>query len=221
MAYPNGFARITIQGTAFQETEIWNTGFNIINSPSINIDIPTLERYASIVASRWETFFGVIGAGFRFPETHYTNSIKASHIGLNGYVVGNNVVEEFFEPPLRGQGFSPYPPGQLAMVVTLRSQVRKGPGALGRMYIPSPIANVQEDGLVGSQFISDFSREFSKFINGVNQDLNDGELVGLTSPAGDGVQSAVTSFRIDNRIDTQRRRTNNLPASGAFVPVTN
>lgn len=221
MAYPNGFARITIQGSAFQDTEMWNTGFNIINSPSVNIDIPTLERYASIVASRWETFFNLTGVGINFRQTHSTNSIKASHIGLNGYVVGNNVVEEFFEPPLRGTGGAPFPPGQLAMVVTLRSQVRKGPGALGRMYIPSPIISVQEDGLVKSSDINVLSDAFSKFINGVNEDLNDGELVGLTSPAGDGVQSAVTSFRIDNRIDTQRRRTNNLPASGTFVPVTN
>lgn len=220
MAYPNGFARITIQGAAFQDTEIWNTGFNIINSPSVNIDIPTLERYAAIVASRWKTFFNPGSGGNQFPQTLYTNSIKASHIGLNGYVVGNNVVEEFFEPRLRGTRSSSYPPGQLAMVVTLRSQVRKGPGALGRMYIPCPINNVLEDGLVEPTYIRSFSNQFSAFINGVNADLNDGELVGLTSPAGDGVQSAVTSFRVDNRIDTQRRRTNNLPSSGTFVPVT-
>lgn len=219
MAYAKDFVRVTIGGSAYQETEIWNTGFNIITSPGQTITPTFLDQVVQIVAVAWEEFFQNDGSKHRFPQTHTTEFVKASHIGTNGKVVNNEVREYFYEPALKGSGTKPFPAAQLSMVVTLRSAIRKGPGALGRMYLPALLSGVEENGLVSDTSVQLLSEMFSTFIDYVDYEIGENASVGLVSPAGEGVQSSVVSFRIDNRIDTQRRRANHLPASGVFVPV--
>lgn len=219
MPYANGYVRVSISGSAYEDNEIWNTGFNIITSPSVNIDMDLLQQIAGIVKSAWNSFFAVSGQGVGFYMTHYTDVIKASHIGLDGKVVNNHVWEDFYEPKLRGPASSPFPAPQLALVATLRSEVRKGPAALGRMYLPAPMSTVGLNGQLSSSNVDTMARRFGGFLREVNGGMFEGVAIGLTSPVGEGVQSSVTRFRIDNRMDTQRRRANHIPTEGDFVDL--
>lgn len=219
MAYANGYIRVSISGSAYSDNEIWNTGFNIITSPSVNIDMDLLEHVASLVRIEWDSFFSKSGQGVGFYGTHYTDVVKASHIGLDGKVVNNHVWEDFYEPKLRGPASGPFPAPQLALVTTLRSDVRKGPAALGRMYLPAPMSSVDINGQLSSSNVDTMSQRFGKFLRAVNAGMSEGIAIGLTSPVGEGVQSAVTRFRIDNRMDTQRRRANHIPTEGDFVDL--
>lgn len=219
MPYANGYIRINISGSAYSDNEIWNTGFNIITSPSVNIDMPLLEQVAGVVKTAWDSFFSVSGQGVGFYSTHYTDMIKASHIGLDGKVVNNHVWEDFYEPSLRGPASGPFPAPQLALVATLRSEVRKGPAALGRMYLPAPMSSVELDGQLSSSNVDTMVQRFGGFLRAVNGGMSEGIAIGLTSPVGEGVQASVTRFRIDNRMDTQRRRANHIPTEGDFVDL--
>lgn len=219
MAYSTDFIRVSISGTCYQDQEIWNTGFNVITSPNKPIDIGVLRGVAAIVAESWKSFFAVSGQGVGMSDAYFTDLVKTSHIGVDGKVVGNEVYEEFYEPKIRGgmSNFKPAP--QLALVATLRSAVRKGPAALGRMYLPSPFSEVEANGEVTNSQRLTIQERFSRFIDGVNLGLKTDMGVGLASPAGEGVQSRVTRFRIDSRIDTQRRRANHIPTTGDFIDV--
>lgn len=219
MAYATDFIRVSISGTCYQDQEIWNTGFNVITSPNKPISIGVLRGVAAIVAESWDSFFAASGSGVGISSSYSTDVVKASHIGVDGKVVGNEVYEEFYEPSIRGgqSNFKPAP--QLALVATLRSAVRKGPAALGRMYLPSPFSEVEANGEVRDSDRLTMQERFSKFLDGVNLGLKTDMGVGLASPAGEGVQSRVTRFRIDSRIDTQRRRANHIPTTGDFIDV--
>lgn len=219
MAYATDFIRVSISGTCYEDQEIWNTGFNVITSPNTPIDIGLLRSVAVITAESWDSFFAVSGQGVGISSSYYTDVVKASHIGVDGKVVGNEVHEEFYEPRIRG-GMSQFKPApQLALVATLRSAIRKGPAALGRMYLPSPFATVESNGEVTNSRRLTMQERFSSFLDGVNLGLPTDMGIGLASPAGEGVQSRVTRFRIDSRIDTQRRRANHIPTTGDFIDV--
>lgn len=219
MAYATDFIRVSISGTCYQDQEIWNTGFNVITSPNTPIDIGLLRSVAVIVAESWDSFFAVSGQGVGISSSYYTDLVKTSHIGVDGKVVGNEVYEEFYEPRIRGGQSSFKPAPQLALVATLRSAIRKGPAALGRMYLPSPFSQVEFNGEVTNSQRLTMQGRFSSFLDGVNLGLPTDMGVGLASPAGEGVQSRVTRFRIDSRIDTQRRRANHIPTTGDFIDV--
>lgn len=219
MPYATDFVRVNISGTCYQDNEIWNTGFNVIASPNKDIDTSVLSDIAGIVADAWDSFFAVSGQGVGMSPSYETDLVKASHIGVDGKLVNNQVYEYFYEPPIKGGASQFRPAPQLALVATLRSDVRKGPAALGRMYLPSPFATVQADGQVTESQRITMQNRFSQFLDTVNLALPTDMNLGLTSPVGDGVQSSITRFRIDSRIDTQRRRANHIPTTGDFIDV--
>lgn len=219
MPYANDFMKVNIIGTSFNKKEIWNTKFSIITPPTDEINIERLRNVALIIKPRWQEFFTASGEeGFK--NTHTTTEIKVSHIGRNGKVVNNEVWEEFYEPPIRGQVNSFVGPGQIAPVVTLRSPVRKGPGALGRMYLPWNHGVVDSDGVVGETTMEKLRKNFGNFLTMVNASFPQFTSIGLVSPAGQGVEAAVTKWKIDSKLDTQRRRVNHLKGVGDFVNVT-
>lgn len=218
MPYTNGFIKVNFSGSAFEDLEIWNTGFNIITSPTVNIDTTVLQNVLDIVKPSFATFFARSGQS-AFKNTHFLERVKCSHIGLDGKVVKNNVVEEYYEPPIRGVSSQQIGPGQIAIVVTLRSAIRKGPAALGRMYLPLNHGEVGADGLFYNNYMTELRTATRNLFNNINGALPSGMLIGLTSPIGTGVQSSVISIKVDNKPDTQRRRVNYLPSGGDFLPL--
>lgn len=219
MPYANDFMKVNIIGTSFNEKEIWNTKFSIITPPTDQINIEKLRNVALIIKPRWSEFFTAEGDG-GFKNTHKTTEIKVSHIGRDGKVANNEVWEEMYEPPIVGKKSSYVGPGQIAAVVTLRSPVRKGPGALGRMYLPWNHGGVNADGVVDEGTMRLLRTNFGNFVTAVNGSFPQFTSIGLVSPAGQGVEAAVTKWRIDSKLDTQRRRVNHLEGVGDFVNVT-
>lgn len=219
MPYANDFMKVNIIGTSFNDREIWNTKFSIITPPTGGINLERLRNIALIIKGKWSDFFTMSGAG-GFKNTHKTTEIKVSHIGRDGKVANNEVWEELYEPPIVGSQTSYTGPGQIAAVATLRSAVRKGPGALGRMYLPWNHGGVNDDGVVEEPTMRLLRSGFEAFVTQVNASFDPMTSIGLVSPAGNGVEAAVTKWRIDSKLDTQRRRVNHLEGVGDFVNVT-
>lgn len=218
MVYVNDYVRINILGDAYGQTEIWNTGFNIIHSSTPNISLGTLEGYAEAVAGLWNTAFSITGQG-SFSNSHRTTAVKASLIGVDGRVKDDLVAEFFYDSPIVGKSAAAQP-AQIATVVTFRSDVRKGPAALGRMYLP-PVAQTISgaNGLWNETPINERLSTMLTFFRGVNNvAVGEGGL-GLTSPVGEGRQSLVTRIGVDRKPDTQRRRANSLIADLTFTDL--
>lgn len=217
MAYPNFYIRVNILGDAFGGAEIWNTGFNIILSPTYEPTVQQLETIAEQVALAWDPVFRTPFPQ-RFPSSHRTVSTKASLIGTDGLLYDDRVGEFFYPEPLVG-GSNEIKPAQIATVVTLRSDVRKGPAALGRMYLPPLGAGISEaDGLYQG-YTDELAEDMVEFFRAVNLWAPGEGGVGLTSPVGEGRQSLVTRLGVDSRPDTQRRRANSLQAELSFIDV--
>ena len=210
MAYIRPFVKINIIGTAYQGQEIWNTGFNIIHGPGDEITQSDLENYAEGIADLWRPVFTETGAS-AFGGSYKTEMVKASYIGNDGKVLNDMVGEYFYDSPLDSGGTNTGTYAQIAAVVTFRSAVRKGPAALGRMYLPS-LQNVPyaHTGLWNNTAIEPLRNRMVTFFQGVNDlALYEGGF-GLTSPVGEGRQARVTAIGIDKKPDTQRRRANGL-----------
>lgn len=219
MAYIRPFVKMNIIGTAFEGQEIWNTGFNIIHGPGDEITQSDLEDYAEGVAGLWSSAFVSSGQG-RFASTYQTEMVKASYIANDGKVLNDMVAEYYYPTPLRPGGMAAGSFAQIATVVTFRSNVRKGPAALGRMYLPSLAATPQgNSGLWAGPDVSPLRDRMLTFFRGVNDlALYEGGF-GLTSPVGEGRQARVVSIGIDNKPDTQRRRANSLIHDLTLVPL--
>lgn len=219
MAYIRPFVKINIIGTAYQGQEIWNTGFNIIHGPGDEITQSDLEMYAEGVAGLWSTVFTASGFG-SFGGSYFTEMVKASYIANDGKVLNDMVAEYFYPEPIQAGGGIGGTFAQIATVVTFRSAVRKGPAALGRMYLPTLATTPQSGtGLWSSGSIEPLRDRMVTFFQGVNDlALFEGGF-GLTSPVGEGRQARVIAIGIDEKPDTQRRRANSLIHSLSLVPL--
>lgn len=219
MAHIRPFVKINIIGSAYENQEIWNTGFNIIHGPGDEITQADLEMYAEGIADLWQTAFSSSIEG-GFSNSYSTEMIKASYIANDGKVLNDMVAEYYYPEPISGirGGAGTY--AQIATVVTFRSAVRKGPAALGRMYLPTLAEPTSPNtGLWPESHIVGLRDGMVTFFRGVNDlALYEGGF-GLTSPVGEGRQARVIAIGIDNKPDTQRRRANSLIHDLTLVPL--
>lgn len=212
MPYANDFIKIDIIGDCYSQKEIWNTGLKINYFGVSSIDEGVLESAASSIADAWEDFFRMQGSDSKpyFSSKYRTSEIKASHVGVNGKVVGNTY-SHFYDTPITGIASSMNPLPQAAIVGSLRSSKQRGPGSQGRMYLPGLTYELGDDGLMPVDETRLLSNDFNAFINDIN---NIGGAVGsqfeviLASPVGAGVELPVVQTGMDRKVDTQRRRAN-------------
>lgn len=219
MAHIRPFVKINIIGTAYQGQEIWNTGFNIIHGPGDEITQQNLDDYAEGVAGLWQTVFSASGNA-AFSSAYATEMVKASYIANDGKVLNDMVAEYYYPEPIYGVRGGEGTYAQIATVVTFRSAVRKGPAALGRMYLPTmALPPSPNTGLWPAGNIAQLRDRMVTFFQGVNDlALYEGGF-GLTSPVGEGRQARVIAIGIDNKPDTQRRRANSLIHDLTLVPL--
>lgn len=214
MTYVNNHIRIDVVGDCFNKKEIWNTGLKIGFDGPGAITEERLIEVAEGVASAWQEFFfsDSPGIGDIFSEHYRTKEVKASHVGEDGKVVGNTYTH-FFDDPLTAGNSSRIPLPQAAVVASMRSSKQRGPGSQGRMYLPGIAYEIDANGLMPEEYSGYISYHFNAFINEVNKIgpamVKKYEVI-LTSPVGEGVELPVTKTGVDQKVDTQRRRANNL-----------
>lgn len=212
MPYANDFIKIDIIGDCYDQAEIWNTGLKVNYFGPSSIDEGILTSAAESIADAWETFFTITGgsSGLSFSSAYRSKEVKASHVGVDGKVVGNTYTH-FYETPIKGVHGGEYPVPQSAVVGSFRSSKQRGPGSQGRMYLPGISYELGSDGLMKENAVRELANEFSAFINEIN---NIGGAIGaqfqviLTSPVGDGAELPVVQTGLDRKVDTQRRRAN-------------
>ena len=220
MAYAYNVIRWTIAGDAFNQGEIWSTGFYTGDDAGDISDVGLTVENAENVAERWTTFF--TAASTQVAEDYRTLYVKGALWGstvLGGtHMIGEPV---FFTYPTAIVGANGLPalPPQISLAASFKSGHRNGLAANGRMYIPGINKTVETNGAISDTARGEIAANFLTFINGVNTDLvaaNAGKIINagqgdlVPGPNPLARNAYVTKIRVGNYYDTQRRRRNNF-----------
>lgn len=118
----------------------------------------------------------------------------------------------------------PVVPNQVAVVVSLRTAAAGARGR-GRFYLPTLQANVDTAGRLASSQRTTIANVTSTMLNGLNSDLasaldRDSVRLSVASGVGTGTLPPVTSMRVGDVFDTQRRRRDKIVENYESRPIT-
>lgn len=210
--------KVTILGTMFGGAEEWSTGF-WIGAASADAALPTQEQ-ADAIAARWRTYFTNAASGFSGNYT--TTAVKLASVGVDGKSSSSDTVYSTLAPAAVGANNAGAHPPQIALVATLASTTARGIGSKGRMYLPGIYQPLDATAHISSTAQGNMLTQLVTFLQGVNSDTTNFESIVLASHGqlnkdgspkigGRGpVTTAVTSVKLGNVFDTQRRRRNAL-----------
>lgn len=196
--------RVEIFGTAAGGIETWSTSFSTPPVPGVtNSD---MESYALTAAGLFQTHFWTPATNDYSTTTRWTGT-RARALDAAGHVVASG--EQILSPSQAGGAGSPCLPLEVAVVLSLRTDIPGGRGR-GRMYLPGPTVNkCVGNGLLDSSTQTSWIGYWQAFFNAWNASPDT-----LTASVASGVGgsvAAVSSIRLGNVFDSQRRRRNTQP----------
>ena len=209
--------KVTLSGTCFNGTEVWSTGF-WLGYENGDADLPN-QQLADDIRAAWTTFFtsanSYIASGYKFTQC------KVASLGTDGK---SNPIDSIYSYPpatVSGGGGASLPP-QIALVATLQAGVPRGVASKGRMYLPGVSQDVESSGKLAQIVVTNIANGLKTFFTAVNAstatnnvvvNASHGSLnadgtprIGGSSP----ITRAVTSVKVGDVYDTQRRRRNGL-----------
>lgn len=206
---------LTVYGAAFG-TETWSFGLRF--EPILGVDAPLpsqaqADAAATTVKAWWQN------VNTPFGTSTSIQGVKLAPIGVDGHYppTGISYIGDI-NPDLFGLVSTNIHPPQCAMVATLLSAtVPRGRGHSGRIYLPAPALSVASSGQLGDMGPI-FATPLRTMIQALNDQANLGNCVimsregvknGVVLPAS---SSFVGSVRVDNVMDTQRRRRRSIVA---------
>lgn len=214
MAYPYSFLKITFGGELEGTEEIWTCGLHMAKNNS-NYDVDEFDDLkggeVSTMASRIQSFY--VNPDNRFPANMKLLWVKLALIGTNGKYL-TDPAEHIYPSPVSGGSTDPFVPSTAA-VITLVSDKFKDPGKYNRFYIPICAPEGANAYTLSTTNTSDIALSASIMINGFNNDTILGDLESNVVAVSQRVASymPITSVRVGNIIDSQRRRRNKLVES--------
>lgn len=181
----------------------WSSSGGIVSLSEAEIDSVHAKG-----AALWST----IKAAYA-PTTIFTGS-KISWIGLDGRAA------QTWERPVTGgvgTGGTPGLPTQIAIVGSLYT-ANAGRRGRGRMYLPAPNANqLTSSGRLLATQTAFFGDALAAYLSGT---VATSAKACVMSNVGEGLRSVITSVKVGDVLDTQRRRRDNLPEVYDVSPVT-
>jgi hypothetical protein len=178
---------------------------------------------AEQIAGYWRVYFEL--ANSSVSSGYITTQVKvAQHIAETEATDLSKVDFYDVSPLLDGGGASVALPAQISLAMTLTSEIQRGTGSKGRMYLPG--INAAVSGTTGKLLSSQtdtFRTNLKTMFDGINADTDIPDQVILASrgtkttllPGGDIIyinphNKLVTGLRVGDVYDTQRRRRNGL-----------
>lgn len=148
---------------------------------------------------------------------------KMNPIGADGHYSDPGVTNEYFwATPPTGGGGSGTLPFQASVVLGWRTNERsRGPASKGRIYSPAPV--VSTNALTGLFVASDalgMATSAATLLNTLDVGFDTDVLRPSIMSAIGGAHSQIDSVVVDNRVDIQRRRANQIIAAESVVPIT-
>lgn len=198
---------MTVFGTTFG-VETWQFGIRIAPGGGDQEDVS--QAQADALKAPVLAWFTDANAGF--PTTTLLQGVKLAPIGIDGRYPPGKIAYTGDIVDTAGPININIHPAQCAMVMTLMSSgIPRGRGALGRCYLPAPALSIAANGTVGG-YTATAVVSFRTLLNAINAvpDLGtaaiyarEGLKNGVVLPK---FYTTVGSCRMDNVMDTQRRR---------------
>ncbi len=178
--------------------------------PTIEVMNPT--EYSEAIAGSFEGEFELDPPVYTEYALWYDDSTTFTQVDTAYYDDG--VLEATGQAfmSVAGQGTSaPALPAQVATVITMKSAV-PGPGGRGRFYLPSPNVNtLTANGNWATGYLNATIDFIERFYENTTGFAGSGPWV--IGGASHNKDDLITTFRVGNRADTQRRRANGSPES--------
>ena len=220
MSYAHAVNRVTISGTCFGGAEEWSTGFWM---GSEGADAGDPNGSAEAIAGHWRTLFEL--AANSFSSGYLTTQVKTAQHKAEDMKTDLSMVDFYdVSPLLDGGGTATVFPAQISLAMTLTSEIQRGTGSKGRMYLPGINAGLANaTGKLLSTYCDTLRTNLLTFFDAVNADANVPDSVILVSkgtkttifPGPEIIyinphNKLVTGLRVGDVYDTQRRRRNGL-----------
>lgn len=219
MPYASRFLQVVVGGTLLAGTtdeDVWQFGLKVpfTGAAGAAPDEQTMEDALDDLEADVTTWWTAIRSSFA-PQT-IVDFCKINQVGTDGLYTDQNNSFRRDMAPQPGAAGEPLP-ADVALVVTLNTDVQRGLAAKGRIYLPSPSVGTVNDGRVAQNAIDAIGTATAAFIKNVGDfpGLDSGPFVDLgdvsvMSSIGAGTTRTVTSVRIGDLYDTQQRRSNRM-----------
>lgn len=211
MALPHRVARVVLSGTMFGGAEIWSTGFYM--GSETGDAPPTTNQGAADIGAAWATFFSLTAN--RISTNYKFTQCKVVMLGVDGKTLPDTAV--YWSPPSEvtgGSGTNVLPP-QNSLAVTLTNSLPRGLATKGRMYLPGIAVGVNTSGKVDTLTVGTISDNLKIFFDSITNDADTPGRpvlmsIGNSLQLRPGAVRNVTTIKVGDVIDTQRRRRNGL-----------
>lgn len=203
-------------------TDTWSVGFRIfIGATPLDESkkVAFLDTVKTAVAAYHSS------ATLKNHPGAWLKTLTAAYIGMDGkYVDGANqpTTTYTYPAPQAGQGtiFHAY---STAMVLTLRSNISRGPGAYGRVYWPSA-EGLDISGRWATTAVDIYLTAATTMLNAINQAArtfwSPASGISVFSNKGAGVIGTVVRVGIGRAPDSQRRRDNGIAEEHKYSTLT-
>lgn len=212
MAFLHKVVRCTLFGSMYSGAEIWSTGFYM---GALDADAPApTEAFADVVLTSWQDFFTATNTSISF--NWKTHGVKLARLNIDETTDTATVIQKTYTTAIAGQnGGSGFPP-QVSLVASLLAGLGTQPGDKGRMFIPGVASGLDSTGHATPGYSQTIATGLKTFFDDLNGSLEaPGQLINASHPkiviGGTApINKLVTSIKVGNVYDTQRKRRNAL-----------
>lgn len=212
MAFAQRVNRVTISGTMYGGSEIWTTGF-YAGGASTDAPDPSVAM-AEMIADEWQTFF--TSATVKVAYLFKTATVKITPWKTDGTIDVPKIRSWSYPTAIEGAHTGNGNPPQVSLVATLIADSGVGLAGKGRMYLPGLGEGIDTTGHLSSGYTANVASALATFLSNVNASFdNPGQAINASHRPiviGDPtpINRVLTSVRVGNVFDTQRRRRNAL-----------
>lgn len=222
MAFQHDVWHVNAFGRSYQGVEQWTMGF-WIGKEDGDAGVPS-QLHANQIHERVKTFFGAAGSGISW--AFVLDGIKIAYWNADGT---QDTTKTIFSDGIAAQAGADQVnvPPQLALAVSFRGSVARGPGANGRMYVPGYLTIPTVAGKIEQNDVTAIATTADTMFTGINADLaaGAGEYLVIASKGTPGPPAVaprnvrVTHLRIGDVLDTIQRRKNGLRENYTLRPL--
>lgn len=208
------YVRLVASGL-LRTAQSWSIGTSwLVTAPHTQSELLT---WLGIMDGLLKTFFGIpeIKTNAWDTTTNYTRLTAYEYTALGGA----SSQAQIFSSGVTGLG-TVGAPAQCALVVSLRSGIG-GRNKRGRFYLPYTSRNGMTNlGQAASTDVTNIAAAFKTLVDAANVTHigTDAVVMGIASRAS-GFTVVAQDCKIDTKLDTQRRRTDKIPATSSAIAV--
>lgn len=223
MAYPPHYL-LQFGGTVGTGTgEIWSCGIRLVLQNAAPDDFNPgdgyLEDTAAPALSAW-----FLRPGSEIGSTARLVYAKCNEIGPDGRYVQDTTNEFFYPTTITGAGGGAAFPYQATVALSWETNAAdRGPASKGRIFSPAPsVTLAPTTGLFSTAEALTMATSASLLLNSLDDSVSISGQVRphIVSNIGEGSANEINRVRVDNRVDIQRKRANQLVATSSNVPFS-